>query len=39
VQQTEGKLHYPNGDYYQGQTLDKNREGRGVLTVAATGDI
>lgn len=39
IQQVEGKLFYPNGDFYQGQTLDKNRQGRGVLTIAATGDI
>ena len=39
VQNVEGKLHYPNGDFYQGQILDKNRQGRGVLTVATTGDI
>lgn len=39
VQERNGKLIYSNGDFYQGQTLDNRRQGRGLLREALSGTL
>lgn len=39
MQDREGKLYFSNGDFYQGQTLDNKKQGRGVLRCGKTGNL